>query len=248
MRSILGSSLLALVVSLGGTACDGDNGTNSGGNTERITGSGNVVQVTRAVSGVQALTQSSIGSVTITLGENEELRIIAEDSLLDHIITEMQSGTLIIRTEAGIELDPTEPIEYHLTARRMKNVFLAGVGDITASDINEDEISVMLTGVGNVTLEDIDTDLFDVLLLGVGDVTATGSAVEQTVSLIGIGDYLARDLESAACTVELVGVGDATVKVSDELIVTLTGVGNVFYLGSPDIQSTITGQGSVQRL
>lgn len=247
MRRNLKFFVLLIGVAVLGAGCsDDDNGPT--GPVRRVQGSGNVVVEDRDVGQVRALSHAGIGDVFLAIGEDEGLRIEAEDNLLEHIITEMQGGTLVIRTEQRIQLDPTESIEFHLTCRRMTDIFLGGVGNIDAADISEAEVRVTLSGVGNIMFTDLDTDALEVVLLGVGDVLASGTAVMQTVTIGGVGHYRARDLAGTTVSVRITGVGTATVNASDLLEVTITGSGDVFYVGDPTIESTITGDGSVRPL
>ena len=88
------------------------------GTAER--GSGNVVEETRPVSGVSGVDLATIGDVIINLGDEESLRIEAEDNLMKFFDTQVRGGTLRISTNPrSVNLRPTKPVRFFLTVKEL---------------------------------------------------------------------------------------------------------------------------------
>jgi hypothetical protein len=243
MRAIHESRGLAALIAIGLLGCD--DGETAIGPPRIVFGSGNVVAETRAVSGFSGLSMEAIGDVHLSQGTGETLRIEGEDNLLALLITEVRDGVLHIRIQEGVDLRPTEEIDYYLGMTTIDGVTLAGAGGIEGTGISASDLSITLTGVGDVDLSGLTAYGVDVAIAGVGDVSLTGTAAAQTVTISGLGDYAARDLTSALATATISGSGTVAVRVSDRLVGTISGSGWICYIGLPVVQSTITGQGTI---
>lgn len=217
-------------------------------NPRTIHGSGVPAQDNRAVSGFSGVTSTTIGDLYIAPGAAEALRIVAEDNLLSHIVSEVRGGTLELRTASGVTLDPTRPIEFHITVTSLDSVVQAGVGDVDIDGPAMGNMLLRLTGVGTVRCSDLAATDLDVRLIGVGEVETAGQTDHQEIQLVGVGEYDGRNLASATADVTISGLGDATVRVSDSLVALISGDGDVYYIGDPTVQSTITGTGSVTQI
>lgn len=237
---------LLLPLALLGQGCSNDDEVTTP--AETIHGSGNVVQENRAVGSLSALTMSSAGSVLITQGDEESLMIRGDDNLLPHIITEIRNETLVIRTEDGIELRPSETITFFLVVETLENIVFAGAGDLSATDLNVDVLSVIMSGAATLNLVNLEAEELHLLLSGAGGVFASGTVAEQSITLSGVGSCDAGDLASSEAEVQITGEGSVTVRVSDRLVVIISGVGSVSYIGNPTVDSTITGIGTVTRV
>jgi hypothetical protein len=234
-------------VNIGGGGGGGGNGWST---PTIVLGSGVVAQENRTVIGITGVVLAGEGTLHIEQGAAEELIVTAEDNLLPYILTEVQGGILEIRTRSNINLEPTLPIEYHLTVVSLESVLLSGVGDITVSGLMIPQLSLTLSGFGNVEVTNLEADDLDVVLSGVGNFGISGTVGAQRLNLTGLGEYDARDLSSLDGVISIVGNANqtATVRVSDMLTVTINGNGTVFYIGDPFVDANITGSGSVQQI
>jgi hypothetical protein len=178
----------------------------------------------------------------------EALLVRAEDNLLPYLITEVQWDTLVIRTVANVDLQPTVPIEFFLTVTSLEQVTFQGIGRIDISGLTTDALALTCSGIGEVEVTDLDALELDVVCSGIGALRASGTVDLQTVDLGGLGPYEARDLQSREAHVLVQGADSATLRVSDRLVATIRSSGSVYYIGSPSIEATITGTGTVEQI
>ena len=249
------SWLIVALVIVGLSGCgnvDSNYEINSGGafSSKEVSGSGVVAEEDRIVIGITGVVLAGEGNLYIEQGAAEELIVRAEENLLPYILTEVQDGILKIRTRSNVSLEPTLPIEYHLTVVSLESVILSGAGDITISDLVTPQLALTLSGVGSIEVTNLEGDELDVVLSGVGNFDISGTVDVQRLNITGLGDYDASDLTSLDATIRIVGndTQTATVRVSDMLTVTINGDGMVFYIGDPFVDSDITGSGSVQQI
>ncbi len=194
-------------------------------------GSGHIITQTRNVSGIDAVTFTSFGDLTIQQGDTEGLSLEAEDNVLPEIITEVKGSTLVIRyaqPNGQVRVRPTQSIKLTLTVKDLRQVTLSGAGD--------------------VHLEGLQSDYLQTTLSGAGSLRAAGAVRQLDVVLSGAGSFQGADLQAETADVTLSGVGNAVVWATQHLNVTISGVGWVEYYGNPQVTKTGGGLGDVRDL
>jgi len=135
-------------------------------------GSGNVVEESRPISGVQSVDLATIGNVIIEIGEQESLRIEAEDNLMKFFETEMRGDTLKITTNPPtVNINPTKPVYFFLTVNEFERAMISGSGDIQVPDIESRKFDVSIGGSGDISMGDLEADRLEIDIGGSGDVT-----------------------------------------------------------------------------
>lgn len=246
MRSkiwILMALISLLIVTLACSVSIGNIGLRS------VRGSGEVVTEERDVREFRKVILSGIGQLKIETGETQDLRIEAEDNLLEYIETEVSGDTLTIGISERTNLRPTEPINYYLTVTELDTIEVSGAGSIDAPDLEADRFSVSLSGAGGIEINSLVADRLDVVISGLGNLTINGGEVsEQRIEISGSGNYNAREMGSLEADINLSGLGNATVWVTQFLNVEISGAGSVNYVGTPRISSDVSGLGSLKKI
>jgi len=218
---------------------------------QTVVGSGNIVQETRRVTGATGVNMGGVANLTIEQGAPEELILQTDDNLIALILTDVQGGILVIRSDPGFTLQPSQRMEAVLRLISIDSIRLSGVGNITVPDLlTTTQLDLTLSGVGAIDIFDLDAQTSDVLISGIGDIVVDGQVDDQLITLThsSLGDYDAEDLISEIVDVKIAGSGSATVRVSTTLNANITGSGSVFYHGSPVVTRTGNGSGSVIQL
>ena len=233
--------LLALVLAVGVQGCVG---------SRTVRGSGKAAEEMREVSSFTGVELATIGNLYIELGEKEELRIEADDNLLQYFETRVRDGTLEIGDRDRVTLLPREPVRFSLTVKELDTIVLSGLGSIEVpDDIETTRLSLRMSGGGKVEVEDLRADVLEVNISGLGDLyVGEGEVEDQKVVISGGGSYRARELGSAKTQVRVTGLGFATVRVRDHLKVVISGGGSVKYIGNPTVEQDVSGVGHVERI
>jgi len=245
--------LMLAVALLGVLACgSGGGGDNSNPvATVTVVGSGNIVQETRSANGATGVELRGVANLTIEQAAPEELILRTDDNLIALILTDVQGGILVIRSNPGLTLQPSQRTEADLGLISIDSITLSGVGNITVPNLlTTAQLELTLSGIGAIDISDLDAQTLDVLISGIGDISAAGQVDDQliTTTVGSLGDYNAEDLSSATVDVQIAGSGSATVRVSTTLNANITGSGSVFYHGSPIVTRTGNGSGRVVQL
>jgi hypothetical protein len=215
-----------------------------------VLGSGRVAEETREVSGFSEVDLATVGTLFIERGEQASLHIEGDDNLFRYLETRVRGNTLQIGSRDRVSLVPMEPLYYTLTVTDLESVVLSGLGGIQIREtLDVPKLSVRISGGGSVEVEDLRADRLNVEITGLGDLYVDeGQVGAQDVLIGGGGNYRARGLESDKAAIRVTGLGSATVRVRDELDVTITGGGSVRYIGSPSVSQTVTGLGRVEQI
>ena len=193
--------------------------------TNCLRGQGNIVSEARTIAdNFTAINSSIFADILITQGPKEDIRIEAQQNIINQINMDVVNGELRITQSRCVSI--AEAIEVYITLPEIE--------------------SIALTGVGKIILQnDLDVTSLEIVLSGTGDFILRGVADNLDVEFTGVGDIQAFELITDICNVNISGVGDAELFVNEELNVTITGTGNLYYKGNPAISSSITGTGSV---
>ena len=217
-----------------------------------IRGSGEAITVRRDVSGFDQVALSGVGTLYITVGAEESLKVEAEDNLLPYIVTEVRGQTLNIGfKDAGwnVAIQPTEPIKYYLTVTDLSSLELSGAGNIEVTEIDTPEMRIAASGAGNIEIEKLTAEQLIMDVSGAGSCRIhAGEVQDQNLRISGAGGYQAADVRSQKVAVEISGMGGAKVWAEKNLSVEISGAGSVDYYGQPHISQEISGVGNIQSL
>jgi hypothetical protein len=232
-----------------------------------VRGSGVVISQPRQATGFNAVALAGIGTVRIKLTGTESLTVEAEDNLLPLLITTVENGTLKIAPKSSVNLSPTRPVIFHVTASRIESLSVSGAGNIDAGDLNSEQFTARVSGSGNLKLaaleaqnvtarisgsggiriERVETRNLKCDISGSGNVRLAGRADQVELCVSGSGSLAAADLACHAADVSITGSGGATIGTTrDRLNADISGSGSLRYRGTPPIIEThVSGSGSV---
>lgn len=247
MKKQLSLHLAASAVIFSILACNTIMNDNLGSNTVR--GSGVVVDEDRDINDVSGVQLAMSGTLHITMGNSDSLRIEAEDNLLQYIQTDVIAGRLVIETRQGIQLENSRPINYYLTVAKLDAIAISSNGNIQTDDLQSTSFSVAISSSGNATISRLIAESISVKISSSGNLEILGGRVErQTIHISSSGEYRARDLAAAEANVSLTSSGTAIIRVSDHLSGRLSSSGDVYYIGNPDINVSMTSSGKTVQM
>jgi len=217
----------------------------------QVTGSGKVTSEDRQVSNFNQVTVSGIGDLIITQGQDETLKIEAEDNLIPLIKTEVTNGTLTIEFEdrgRPVSIRNTKPIKFYLGVKDLQGVTLSGTGNVSADALKTSDLKLTLSGTGNFRFGGLEAQNLAVLTSGSGNFDLAGKAGSQDVTISGSGEYHAGNLETNTAKLVISGSGKSTLWAAQTLDLRVSGSGDVEYYGQPKLTQNISGSGNIRSL
>ena len=210
-------------------------------------GSGNLINQTKEVNGVNQVSLNGVGTIILQQGDQESLTIEAEDNILPHIQSKVEGNKLIISYDTNTPT-PTKDVKFYLTVKDMNTIGISGAGKIQSTGFNTKTMSISMSGAGDGNLAGLTLEKLTVSISGAGKMILEGKATEQTVTISGAGNYEAKELATETTTINIDGAGKGTVNVGKVLNAMINGAGNLNYLGTPQINQQISGGGSVKQI
>jgi hypothetical protein len=225
------------------TGCIDDDSFMDPGRT--VIGSGNIVEETREIGAFTRVSHESIGKVIVRTASRPGLRIRTDDNLLDEIITEVENGTLFIRTRKHVDLRPSDTVTFTLETTGLTGISIAGAGSVDASGLRAQSLLLAVSGVGDLFIADVAAEVLDLVVSGVASVSLSGTVGLQDITVSGNGNIEALSLESAQATVRVTGLASMALHVNRLLDCTISGHATICYAGDPIVRTHIAGSGTV---
>jgi hypothetical protein len=208
-------------------------------------GSGHVVTKEYHETGFRNIDISSSMKVYLTQGDNYEVRIEAEDNILDLIVVEKEGDKLILKFKNNVTVNPTKDIVIHITAPDFHELNASGAGGyVSTGVIKTNELSLDLSGATKVKL-DVAVNNISIDASGASKIVLAGNATSLAVDGSGSTKVDAYELKTQQTHIDISGSGNANVYAERELNVEISGAGNVSYKGSPNISQDISGAGKI---
>jgi hypothetical protein len=216
-----------------------------------ITPSTVLISENRDVSGFTGINFSTVGKVNIMQGDVESLNINGPDNLVPEIITTVTNGTLFIKMQPNITINPlgaNNPLTFTIVVKNLTSLDLSGLGDVQVEALTTPSMNISMSGAGKLTQNQISTTTLTLNLSGLGGIDISGSADSATIDLSGAGSVNAQDLQLKTANVSISGLGGATLWVTDQLTGSISGAGGVSYYGNPQTNVESTGLGNFKSL
>ena len=216
-----------------------------------IKGNGDKVTIDRSTGDYDAIAVSGWFDVDLVDGQEGKLTLEGESNLLEYITTEVKDGKLIIKSEKGVNLKPSNwnsGIRITVPVESVNSIALSGSGDIVGKKtIKTDRLSTAMSGSGDITL-DVDVRSVDASMSGSGDITLSGRATDFDATISGSGDIKAFDMEADNVDATVSGSADIKVTATKMLKARVSGSGDITYKGNPEKLDTKTsGSGDISK-
>ncbi len=200
----------------------------------------------REVQDFQEVSLEGVGTLVVSYGDVESLRIDAEPKVLKRIETNVRNGRLLIRPERSFRTE--EAITYYLTVKQLDAIELGGAGRLEAAEINAGHFQLSTSGTASATIASLTADSLEVNATGSGAISIAGTVDQQTVTLAGTTRYEAPDLASRIAVVSVNGTAQATIQVSERLDAEGGGAAKIAYIGDPEVTNRLSGVASVTQV
>lgn len=170
-----------------------------------------------------------IGSidVDITISDTPLIQVTADDNLVDLIEVSFFGDSVDIGFKENASFNTNKPMLVKISCPILSRIALSGSGDVTASNLNQEN--------------------FEASIAGSGDITLNGSAKNIAFSINGSGDIDATHLKAENLEVTIAGSGDVDATATVSAHVRVSGSGDVKVYGNPPKQSSkCNGSGKIK--
>lgn len=218
------SLLLILILTIGSSSCI------VGGWDNGISGNGNVEEETRDISGFTGVLVSSGIDVILSEGQDFEVRVVADENLLEVIETTLNGRVLEVGTDR-MNIRNAKSKKVYVTLPELSTLKISSAGDCIGQNVFHcDHLELGISSAGDLKLE-VEAQRIDLNISSSGDARLAGSADEFYASLSSAGDLHAFDLVAGKVKVDVSSAGDARVFATEEISMSASSAGNIHYKG-----------------
>jgi len=241
----------------------------AGWRNKRVRPSGDIITEEHEVDGVTEVELETIGTMHISFGDDEELRIEGDDNIVGLLEVRTRRGMLNISIPGGISIRDHVDLDYYLTVRELERVVTSSAGDFVIDDLDGDEFSILIESAGGVEMGDVHLDeleieidsagdveiedlharLLDVQLNSAGELVVEDGEVEELeLSVNSAGSFDGRSLECTEAYVQANSWRFSIVNAMDRLVASTISLGSIYYVGKPEhLRRNSSSAGKVKR-
>jgi len=213
---------------------------------EKVYGNKHVITETRKMTNYDKLSVTGPYQVKIVSGNSHEVKITADENLMQAIDIYVKAGRLVVRTHPDFDIKKYSRLDIEVPAEYLSNIKLTGSGEIYGSFIFDwNNLKLNITGSGNI---DFETNMkhISASVTGSGEIELQGKTDDLKINITGSGSIDATNLETTDAEVHITGSGDAFVSVRQNLNIKILGTGKLYYYGEPEyLKSKSLGSGEV---
>ena len=217
---------------------------------KRIKGNGNITTIKKSVGDYESLDMAGFFDVKLIEGKEGNITITGEENLLEYRVAEVKDGKLILKTEKGVNLQPSHRngIKITIPVEQINSVYLSGSGDITSEKtLTADSFKATISGSGDISL-DLAVKELKTSISGSGDIELTGNTDIFDLSISGSGDIDAFRLAANHVDVSVSGSGDIEVTANKSIKARVSGSGDINYRGNPEkVDTKSSGSGDISK-
>lgn len=210
---------------------------------ENFFGTGKVISQEFELDDFSKIDFDVAGNLHLTQGEEQLVKIDADEKIMEKLIVEVNDDTL------KISLKPLTisfvSINAYVTIPDLNNVTINGSGSVIGkTSFTSEKLALRINGSGYIDL-DLAVKELETVIAGSGEMDLTGSALRHSASIEGSGDIKASALDTDNADVSIEGSGSIDILVEKSLDVSIEGSGEVEYTGEATVIQKISGSGEV---
>ena len=181
----------------------------------------------------------------ITMGETEEVKIVADDDIIDEIVTEVKDGTLRIYMKQNnwFNWSVRGSRKAYVTVKELVAINASSGSDVRSENTLKGESLKVKASSGSDVEIDIFYKNFSLDTSSGSDAKISGKVKTFKAEASSGSDIKARNLESVICKLRASSGSDITVSVSGELYAKASSGGDIRYYGNPEIRDTDESSG-----
>lgn len=177
----------------------------------------------------------------IRQGNEETVRVEAEDIDIDKIATEVSGSTLKIYIDGNHR--GSFKVKVYITFREVEELSVSSAGGIYGENkIKTNDLEISASSAGDIEL-DIEAESIELSASSSGDIVLSGSTNYLEASISSAGDLDAYDLDAKQVHVRVSSAGSARVTAIEKLDARASSGGDVRYRGNPKHSNTGSSSG-----
>lgn len=182
----------------------------------------------------------------LTMGNEEKVTIVADNEIIDDIVTEVKNGILNIYMKNRLQffrLFRLNNMKAYVTAKLLEELDASAGSDVVSENtITGNSLKVHLSSGSDLKM-DVDISNLSLKSSSGSDAKLTGRAENFDADASSGSDINASGLKTRVCHVEASSGSDASVYVTDEIVAHASSGSDISYQGNPQNKDTHESSG-----
>lgn len=191
---------------------------------------------TRKVAAFTSIKVSSGIDLFVKMGDSEKLTVVADDDLIDDLVTEVSGGVLKIYMKdrfLSFDFGFNKERKVYVTAKTLEAISASAGSDVYSEELLTAESLKLDISSGSDLKIEVEAGNLSIDASSGSDATLTGRAKNFDADASSGSDLYADGLKTKICRVEVSSGSDARVYVTDELYAHASSGGDIRYSGDP---------------
>ncbi|SHF45349.1 Putative auto-transporter adhesin, head GIN domain [Mariniphaga anaerophila] len=196
----------------------------------------------RKVKNFDAVSVSTGIDLFLRMGDEKEVKVVADEDVVDNIITEVKNGTLRIYSKKSnffgfFNFSSSSPRKVYVTVSDLKSIEASSGSDVKSENtLRGDALNVSSSSGSDVVLDVIYKDVSLSSSSG-SDIRVTGKAKTVKAAASSGSDIDARNLISEICYANTSSGADISVFAKQEIHAGASSGGDIRYYGNPPVKN-----------
>ena len=215
---------------------------------DSMEGSGNFKTETRTLpEDFQKISVENTVEVTVEQSDNKSINVEADDNIINHVVTKVENGVLIIKLESGSYDNVSAKVNIKMPV--IKGLYCSSSSSIKGNNvIITDDLDVKAESDGDVELN-VEADNLSLTAESSGSIKARGKALKLKTSSNSGSDLNAKELMANEVISQSESGGSSSVYPIVSLNASASSGGSIIYYKSPkSITKESSSGGSISRM
>ena len=199
----------------------------------------------RKVKGFNAIKVSTGIDLYLKMSDTEEVKIVADDDIIDNIKTEVKDGVLHIymKKTNWFNWGGNKTRKAYVRVKELNSIRASSGSDVQSDNTLEGESLEVKASSGSDVQLDIVYKNFSIDASSGSDAKISGKVKKLEAEASSGSDIKAHELESQICKVRASSGSDISVNVTDELYARASSGADIKYYGNPKVRDTDESSG-----
>lgn len=200
---------------------------------------------TRNVKNFDGIKVSTGIDLYLTMGSSEEVKIVADEDLIDDIRTDVKDGTLHIYTKKNnwFNWGNNKPRKAYVTVTELTRLYASSGSDVVSENTLEGDRLEVKTSSGSDIKIDVIIKNLSVDASSGSDAKLSGRSKTFEAEASSGSDIKAQNLEAKIGKLRASSGSDISVTITDELYAKASSGADIRYYGNPQIRDTDESSG-----
>lgn len=195
----------------------------------------------RAVKNFDAIKVSSGIDLFLSMGTEETLKVIADDDVIDDVITEVKKGTLHIYMKKKdwprfFNWGATQSRKVYVTVKELSLLSASSGSDVKSEGTLTGKRLEVSASSGSDVVLDVNYKSMSLDSSSGSDLKVSGKAKTVKASASSGSDIIARDLKVATCHASASSGSDISIHVTREIHASASSGADIRYYGKPGVK------------